>query len=91
MPQSVNVFLILSRLILKGATVGATQDKIIINKNGVIMILDARKVQNKSMMFYLKARRYVSEGQEALTNMPYQKKETSNEKYEWSKKLGLSS
>ena len=50
--------LILSRLISKGATVGATKDKIIINKNGVSMILDARKGKNKSTIFYLKARRY---------------------------------
>ena len=54
------------------------------------MILDASKVQNKSMMFYLKAKRYAPEVQEALTNVPEQKKETIDKKEEWRKKLGLS-
>ena len=35
---------------------GATQDKMTINKNGVIMILESRKGENKSMMFYLKVK-----------------------------------
>ena len=35
---------------------GATQDKIIINKNRVSMTLDAMKGQNKSILFYLKAK-----------------------------------
>ena len=59
---------------------GATQDKTIINKNGVSMKLDKRKVQNKIMMFYLKSKRYAPEGQEALANMPEQKKDTSDKK-----------
>ena len=62
-----------SRIGSKDATMGATRDKIIINKNGVSMILDASKGQNKSMMFYLKAKRYSPEGQEALTNLPEKK------------------
>ena len=40
---------------------GATQDKIIIKKNRVSIKLDSRKGQNKSMMFYLKAKRYSPE------------------------------
>ena len=48
---------------------GGTQDKTTINKNGVIMILDVSKGQNKSMMFYLKANSYSPEGQEALINL----------------------
>ena len=43
MPQSVEKLLSVSRLVSKGATMGANQDKIIIKKNGVSMILDARK------------------------------------------------
>ena len=50
-PQSVKNLLSVSRLVSKGATMGSTQDKITINKSGVSMILDARKGQNKSMMF----------------------------------------
>ena len=49
---------------------GDTQDKMIIKKNGVIMILYARKVNNTSMIFYLKMKQYVPEGQVALTNLP---------------------
>ena len=52
---------------------GDTQDKMIIKKNRVSMYLDASKVQIKSMMFYLKAKRYSPEGQEALTNIPEKK------------------
>ena len=52
---------------------GATQDKIIINKYGVSMILDAIKGQNKIMMFYLNTKSYSPAGQDALTNMPEQK------------------
>ena len=47
-----------SRLVSKGATMGSTQNKMIIKKNLVSMTLDAGKGQNKSMMFYLKARIY---------------------------------
>ena len=70
MPQAVKNILVVSRLVSKGATMGATQDKMIIKKNGVIIVLYARKGQNKSMMFYLKAKRYAPEGQEALNNLP---------------------
>ena len=44
------------------------------------MKLDAAKDQNNSMMFYLKAKRYAPKGQEALTNIPEKKIETSDEK-----------
>ena len=44
------------------------------------MILDARKVQNKIIIFYLKAKRYALEGKEALTNISEQKKDGSDEK-----------
>ena len=48
---------------------GGTQDKMITKKNGFSMILYASKGQNKSMMFYLKAKRYAPEGKEAITNI----------------------
>ena len=44
------------------------------------MNLDASKGQNKSIMFYLKAKRYAPEGKEALKNMPEKNMETSDEK-----------
>ena len=53
-PQSVKNFLSVSKLLSKGATIGYDQDKMIIKKNGINMILDARKVKNASMIFYLK-------------------------------------
>ena len=52
----------------------ATQYKIIIKKNGFSMILDASKGEKNIMIFYLKAKRYSLEGQEALTNLLEQKK-----------------
>ena len=52
------------------------------------MTLYARKCQDKSMLFYLKAKRYYPEGQEALTNVPEQQKETIDKKEEWRKKFG---
>ena len=64
MPQAVENLLSLSRLVSKGTTVGDTQDKTIIKKKGVSIILYARKGQKKIMMFYLKAKRYSPEGQE---------------------------
>ena len=45
-------------LVSKGAMMGDTQEKMIIDKNRVIINLDASKGQNKIMMFYLKAKRY---------------------------------
>ena len=42
-PQALNNLLSVSRILSKGATMGATQDKMTIKKNGVRMILDARK------------------------------------------------
>ena len=62
-PQAVKNILSVSRLVLKGATMGDNQDKIIIKNNGVSINLNARKFQNKSMMFYLKAKVYAPEGQ----------------------------
>ena len=38
-------------------------------KIGVSILLDKSKGQNKIMMFYLKVKRYDSEGQGALTNL----------------------
>ena len=55
-PQSVKNFLSVSKLLSKGATIGDDQDKMIIKKNGINMILDARKVKNASMIFYLKTK-----------------------------------
>ena len=73
MPQALKTLLSVSRLVLKDSTMGSTQDKIIIKKNGVSMNLDARRYQNKSMVFYLKAKRYAPEVKEALTNIPEKK------------------
>ena len=42
-PQAVKKLLNLSKIVLKSATMGATQDKIIIKKNRVSMTLNARK------------------------------------------------
>ena len=42
-PKSVNKSFRVSRLVSKAATMGATQEKMTIKKNGVITILDARK------------------------------------------------
>ena len=58
-PQSVNNLLFASRLVSKRNTMENTQEKMTIKKNGVGMILDARKGGNESMMFYLKAKHYV--------------------------------
>ena len=60
--QSVKNIMSVLRIIPKGATTGATKDKITIKKNGVNMILDTRKGKNESTMFYLKANRYYPEG-----------------------------
>ena len=79
-PQAVKQILSVSRLGSKGDTMGATQYKTIIKKNGFRMTLDARESQNKNMMFYLKVNRYAPEGQESLTNLPEKKTETSDEK-----------
>ena len=53
-PQAVKNIFSVSRLISKGSMVGATKDKMAINKNGVNMIIDAKKLINNSMIFYLK-------------------------------------
>ena len=60
-PQLGKNLLSVSRLVSKGATMGDIQDKTTINKKGVSMILYPRKGQNKSMMLYLKAKRYAPE------------------------------
>ena len=44
------------------------------------MTLDARKGKNNNMMFNLKVKRYAPEGQEAPTNIPDKKIETSDKK-----------
>ena len=61
-PQAVKNILSISRLALKGATMGVTKDKTTTNENGINMILDARKGINVSTMFYLKVKRYPPEG-----------------------------
>ena len=63
MPQAVRILLRVSRLVLKSPTTGAIQDKIIIKKSEVSITLDARKGQNKSMVFNLKAKIYAPEVQ----------------------------
>ena len=55
------------------------------------MILDSIKVNNTSMMFYLKGKWYALEGQVTNTNLPEEKKDSNYEKQEWYKKLGISS
>ena len=52
----------------------------IIKKNKVSMTLEASKIQNKGMVFKLKAKIYAPDRQEALTNLPENKIETSDEK-----------
>ena len=49
-PQVVKKLLIISRLVSKGATVEATQEKISTKKTDVSMIIDARKGKNENMM-----------------------------------------
>ena len=49
---------------------GDTKDKMTTKKNVFIMILEARKVNNTSMIFYLKTEIYVPEVQVAPTNLP---------------------
>ena len=52
---------------------GATKDKMHIKKNGVNVILDARKGKNKSIVSYLEAKIYAPEGsstQETNINLP---------------------
>ena len=60
-PQEVNNILSVSRLVSKGATIGATQDKTTINKNVISMILDASKGGINIMMFYLRGKRCAPE------------------------------
>ena len=51
---------------------GATKEKITTKKNGVNIILDARKGKYGSTVFYLKAKRYYPEGlstQETRSNL----------------------
>ena len=68
--KSVNNVLSVSSIVSKESTMGATQDKMTIKKNGVSMILNAIKERNTSMIFYLNTKRYVSERQVARTNLP---------------------
>ena len=44
------------------------------------MISDARKCQNKSMMLYLKVKKYAQEGQASLAKLPDQKNNSSDKK-----------
>ena len=86
-PQSVKILFNVSRLVSKGATMGDTQYKMIIKKNGVIISSDLRKLQNKSIMFYLKSKIYPPEVQKALTNLTEKKKipvtKKKNRKINW--------
>ena len=68
--QAVKNILSVSSIMPKGTTMGDNQDKINIKINGVSVIVDSSKGQNKSMVFCLKAKRYDLEGHEALTNLP---------------------
>ena len=54
--QAVKKLLSVSKIVSKGATMGATQEKMTTKKNGVSMTLETRKGQKMSMMFYLKER-----------------------------------
>ena len=78
-PQAVKNMLSVSRLVAKGVIMRFTQGKMTTKKNGMSMTLDARKGQNKSMMFYLKANRYDPEGQEELNNILENKMESTDE------------
>ena len=60
--QAVRNILSVLRLVSKGHTMGDTQYKTTINKNGVNIILDTRKGKNKSKVLYLKAKKYAPEG-----------------------------
>ena len=79
-PQYVKNLFSISRLVSNGSTMEANQDKITINKNAVIMILEARKGKNASIMFYLEKKLYVPEGKVALTNIPEEKKYNNEKK-----------
>ena len=68
-PQDLKKLLSITRIISNGATMRSTQDKMIIKKKGVGIILDTRKAQNKSMLFYLKAKRFTPEVQYPLTDI----------------------
>ena len=57
-PRAMKNLLRVSRLVSKGALMGATHDKMIIKEKGVSMTLYTRKFQNKIMMFYLKSNIY---------------------------------
>ena len=59
--QSVNNLLSISRLVSKGVIMGATKSKLPIKKNGVNMIMDARKGKNEITIFYLKDKIYAPE------------------------------
>ena len=56
-PQAVKNILNISSIESKGSTMGATKDKMTINKNSVNMNLDAIKGKYESTIFYLKTRR----------------------------------
>ena len=75
-PQLVKSILIVLMLVSKGYTMEATKENIIIDKNGINAILDARKGKNDITMVYLKDQIYPPEGlspQEANSNLPEEK------------------
>ena len=55
-PQAVKNILSVSMIAYKGDTMGATQEKMTIRKNGVNTIIDAREGKNAIKIFYLKAK-----------------------------------
>ena len=59
---------------------GDTQEKNTTKKNCVRIILDARKGEKESMMFYLRAKRYAPEVQEAQINLTEEKKDGNGKK-----------
>ena len=62
---------------------GYNQDIMNIKINIINMVLDARKVKNEIMMFYLKVERYYPEGtkpQEENSNIQEEKKDGNYEK-----------
>ena len=91
-PQAVKNIFIVSKLLSKVSTMGDTLDKITLKKNSVNIVLDTRKGENESTIFYLKLKRYAPEGtkpQEANINLPEEEKYGNEEKEYWRKKLGL--
>ena len=96
LPQEVKNILSVSRLISKGAMMGATKNKTTFKKGSVSITLYEKTLINESTIFYFKEKRYSSEvlsPQEANRNMPEENKyQYGNDKKEdCQNKLGLPS